>query len=73
MKIIDDKYQTNMEIAEIFPGNVFEFEGIYYLKIDDRWDSDNNIMNCVSLEEGELQYRHGEALVVDGAFVVGEK
>lgn len=39
---------------EIFPGEVFVFEGEFFLKTETTIDSDGNQINAVRLSDGEL-------------------
>lgn len=72
MKIIDNKYESYVDVSDILAGEIFQNEYGIYLKIVPFWKDDDR-RNCVNLDTNEVGYAGGRAKILQGAFVVGEK
>lgn len=72
MKIIDNKYESYVDVSNILAGEIFQNEYGIYLKIVPFWKDDDR-HNCVNLDINEVGYTGGKAKILPGAFIVGEK
>lgn len=72
MRIIDNKYENYADVSDIPPGEIFQNEYGTYLKIVPFYNDDNR-RNCVDLDTNEVCYAGGRAIILPGAFMVGEK